>query len=85
VIYYVADALVQWGVMAGFPREQARGIVAAAVSGAGATLTASDLPPSAHQHRVSTPGGTTIRATSELDVRGVRGAVIACMEGGRFA
>lgn len=85
VFYYVADALVQWAVMAGFAREQARSIVAATVVGAGATLTASDLPPSAHQNRLSTPGGTTVRATSELDVQGVRGAIIASMDGGRFA
>ena len=85
VCYYVADALEQWGVLQGLGRAETRQIVAAALAGATRMLTAGARSPAELQHRLCTPGGTTIRTVSELDASGVRGAVIASIDGGRFA
>ena len=84
VIYYVADAMVQWGVMEGFSREQSRAIVAGAIAGASTALNETAVSPNELQSRVTTPGGSTVRSVSELDAQGVRAAVIDCMDGGRY-
>lgn len=84
VTYYVADAMVQWGVMQGFSREQARSIVAGSIAGASKTLSESGATASELQNRLSTPGGSTVRSITELDAQGVRAAVIDCMDGGRY-
>lgn len=85
VFHYVADALEQWGVMHGFSRAESRQIVAAAAMGAAQQLDRGEGSPAELQHRLCTPGGTTIRTVSDLDASGVRGAVIASIDGGRFA
>ena len=85
VVYYIADALEQWGVMHGFNRAESRQIVTAAISGAAEMLESSDETAAELQHRVCTPGGTTIRTVNDLDASGVRGAVIASIDGGRYA
>lgn len=84
VLYYVADAIVAWGVLQGFTRAQAREVVAGTVADAAAMLAANDVPPAELQHQLCTPGGSTIRSMSELDDRGVRGSIIASMDGGRY-
>lgn len=85
VVYYVADAMVQWGVLEGFSRAQARTIVAGAIAGASKVLNETTASPNALQNRVTTPGGSTVKAMTELDAQGVRAAVIECMDGGRYA
>ncbi len=84
VFYYVADAIVAWAVLQGFTRVQAREVVAGTLAGAAAMLAAHDVPPAELQHELCTPGGSTIRSMAELDDRGVRGSIIAGMDGGRY-
>ncbi len=84
VVHYAADAALQWGVLNGLSREESRELVALAVARAGQTLVETRTLPSVQQHRLSTPAGSTIRSMAELDAAGVRGAIITCMDGGRF-
>lgn len=84
VFYYAVDAIMAWGVLQGFSRAQAREVVSGTLAGAAAMLAANDMPPAELQHELCTPGGSTIRSMSELDDRGVRGSIIASMDGGRY-
>lgn len=84
VSYYVADAMLDWAVMQGFSRAEAHQIIAATISGAATMLRTQDVSPADQYHRLSTPGGTTVRTIAELDERAVRAAVIASMDGGRY-
>ncbi len=84
VIYYAADAMVQWGVMHGFSRAEATRMVAQTVAGASRNLSRLDESPVELQNRLCTPGGTTVRAMAELDERATRAAIMACIDGGRF-
>lgn len=76
VTYYLADALVQWGVMQGFSRTQARDIVAKTIHGAAVALNACSDSPAELQNRLTTPGGSTVRTMTELDAKAVRAAII---------
>lgn len=84
VSYYVADAMLDWAVMQGFSRAEAHQIIAATISGAATMLRDPAVSPADQYHRLSTPGGTTVRTIAELDERAVRAAVIASMDGGRY-
>ena len=83
-LYYVLDSLIQWAVMQGFSRPEATALVAQVMASASAAVSAGDQSPVELQNRLCTPGGSTVRSMAELDERGVRAALIACIDGGRF-
>ena len=82
-LYYLAEAMVEGGVAAGFDRAEATAIVRQTLGGAGSLLEASDVPPEALRAAVTSRGGTTAAATAVLDRQDVRRAVVDAIVAGR--
>ncbi|NEA33954.1 pyrroline-5-carboxylate reductase [Streptomyces sp. SID13031] len=80
--YYLAEALIDAGVLIGLPRALASQLVIQTAVGAGAMLRA-DEDPVALRAAVSSPGGMTIAAVHELEKRAVRGAVMSAVQAAR--
>jgi pyrroline-5-carboxylate reductase len=80
--YYLAEALIDAGVLIGLPRALASQLVIQTAVGAGAMLR-SDGDPVALRAAVSSPGGMTIAAVHELENRAVRGAVMSAVQAAR--
>jgi len=82
-VYYLAEALVDAGVMLGMPRRAALDLVTQAVYGAATMLRDSGEHPVILREAVTSPGGTTIAAIRELEKHGVRAAFMAAIEAAR--
>ncbi len=65
-IFLLAETLARAGVEAGLPAELAARLACATVSGAGALIAQSDLPPARLRENVTSPGGTTAAALTVL-------------------
>ena len=78
--YLFLEALIDGGVKAGLPREQARALAIQTLSGAAAMALATGEHPGALKDAVTTPGGTTIAGLEVLERAGVRGAVIGAVD-----
>lgn len=76
-VFYIADALIEAGVLHGLNREDARDMAVQTILGAATLLKETGDHPVVARERVSSPGGTTIAAVRELDERGVRAGIIA--------
>ncbi len=79
---YVAlmvEALMDGGVAAGLPRDLARQLVLATVSGSVQLMVQENLQPAQLKDRVTSPGGTTIAGLAVLEQAAVRGAFIAAV------
>lgn len=76
-VFYLIDAMAEAAVLGGLSREQGLELARRTVAGAGAMAAQSDEHPAVLRERVSSPGGTTMAAVTELDDRGVRAAVVA--------
>lgn len=79
-LFYVADAMVEAGVLLGLQRDVAHRLAVQTIVGAGAMLAETGDTPVQLREKVSSPGGTTITALAELDARAVRAAVVAAMQ-----
>lgn len=82
-VYYLAEALVDAGVMLGMPRGAALDLVTQAVYGAATMLRDSGEHPVILREAVTSPGGTTVAAIRELEKHGVRAAFMAAIEAAR--
>lgn len=78
--YLFLEALIDGGVRAGLPREQARALAIRTLSGAAAMAEATGEHPGALKDAVTTPGGTTIAGLEVLERGAVRGAVIGAVD-----
>lgn len=81
--FYVAEALVEGGVLLGLPRTTASTLAIQTLLGA-ATMLADGLESgeasaTVLRERVCSPGGTTMAAIAELDERAVRAALVAAV------
>ena len=76
-VFYLVDALAEAGVLGGLSREVALELARRTVAGSGAMAADSEEHPAVLRERVSSPGGTTMAAITELDDRAVRAAVVA--------
>ncbi len=65
-VFLMAEALAAAGVEAGLPADLSARLACATVSGAGALIARSDLPPSRLRENVTSPGGTTAAALALL-------------------
>jgi pyrroline-5-carboxylate reductase len=65
-LFLVAEELAAAGVAAGLPPDLAERLARLTVTGAGALLAASPLPPSQLRENVTSPGGTTEAALTIL-------------------
>lgn len=79
-VFYVAEAMIEGGVLLGMPRPQASELVVQTLLGAATMLAETGDHPSLLRERVSSPGGTTIAALRQLDDHRVRAAVVTAME-----
>jgi pyrroline-5-carboxylate reductase len=81
--FYLAEALIDAGVLIGLPRPFAEELVTQTAVGAALMLRDSGSDPVSLRAAVSSPGGMTIAAVREFENRAVRSAVMAAAEAAR--
>jgi pyrroline-5-carboxylate reductase len=75
-VFLVAEALIEAGVLVGFPRDVASRLVVQTLLGS-ATLLAQDASgPAELRAAVTSPGGTTAAGLRELEMHGLRAAIL---------
>ncbi|GAA4835726.1 pyrroline-5-carboxylate reductase [Luteimicrobium xylanilyticum] len=79
-VFYVVDALAEAGVLLGLTRQVALQIATQTVLGAGRLLDETGEHPAILREKVSSPGGTTVRALARLDAGGVRAAFLDALQ-----
>lgn len=85
-VFLAIEALADGGVAAGLPRDKALALAAQTVVGAGRMIFERQADghtlthPATLKDRVTSPGGTTIAGLIELEVGGVRGALIKAVK-----
>ena len=82
-VFYVAEAMIEAGVLLGLPRATSTELVVQTLYGAATMLKETGTHPSILREQVTSPGGTTIAALRLLDDRGVRAAFLSAMEAAR--
>src|SRR5580658_12361 len=82
-VYYLIEAMADAGVLVGMPRQTALELVTQTVYGAATMARDSGEHPVILREAVTSPGGTTIAATRELENHGVRAAFFAAIEAAR--
>ena len=75
-VFYFMDALVEAGVNLGLPRAQSTDIVKALFSGSSKLAEKSDLHLAQLREMVTSPAGSTIRATMHFDRMAMRGNIV---------
>lgn len=79
-VFYVLEALERAALELGFAAADARKLAYATFAGAVKLAEASDAPPATLRAQVTSKGGTTERAVSVLDERGVRESFVAAVK-----
>lgn len=75
-VFYFMDALIEAGVNLGLPRGQSTDIVKALFSGSSKLAEESDLHLAQLREMVTSPAGSTIRATMHFDRMAIRGNIV---------
>jgi len=78
--FLLMDGLAAGGVKMGLAPAAAQQLAAQTLLGAAKIALASDLHPGALRDQVTTPGGTTIAGLHELELGGVRAALMSAVE-----
>jgi pyrroline-5-carboxylate reductase len=78
--FYLVEAMIDAGILLGLPRTLAADLIVQTAIGASIMLRDSGEHPVQLREAVTSPGGTTIAAIRELEVHGVRAALIAAIE-----
>jgi pyrroline-5-carboxylate reductase len=78
--FYLVEAMIDAGILLGLPRALAADLIVQTAIGASVMLRDSGEHPVQLREAVTSPGGTTIAAIRELEVHGVRAALIAAIE-----
>jgi len=78
-VFYVMEALIEAAVALGLPRPSATEMVKGLFSGSARLAQETPLHLSLLREMVTSPAGTTIAATTLLDERAVRGAIISAV------
>jgi len=79
-VYLFLEAMIDGGVRAGLPREQARALAIQTFSGAAAMADTTGEHPGVLKDMVTTPGGTTIAGLEALERGAVRGSIIQAVD-----
>jgi len=78
-VFYVAEAMIDAGVLLGLPRPLARDLTVQTLLGAGTMLARTGEHPTLLREEVTSPGGTTAAAIHALDEAAVRAAFARAM------
>jgi pyrroline-5-carboxylate reductase len=78
--FYLVEAMIDAGILLGLPRTLAAELIVQTAIGSAVMLRDSGEHPVQLREAVTSPGGTTIMAIRELEVHGVRAALIAAIE-----
>ena len=78
--FFLVEAMIDAGILLGLPRALAAELIVQTAVGSAVMLRDSDTHPVVLREAVTSPGGTTIAAIRELEVHGVRAAVLAAIE-----
>jgi pyrroline-5-carboxylate reductase len=78
--FYLVEAMIDAGILLGLPRALAAELIVQTAIGSAVMLRDSGEHPVQLREAVTSPGGTTIMAIRELEVHGVRAALIAAIE-----
>jgi pyrroline-5-carboxylate reductase len=79
-VFYVAEAMIEAGVLLGLPRATSTELVVQTLYGAATMLKETGTHPSILREQVTSPGGTTVAALRLLDDQRVRAAFVSAME-----
>jgi len=78
--FYLVEAMIDAGILLGLPRALAAELIVQTAVGAATMLRDSGEHPVQLREAVTSPGGTTIAAIRELEIHGVRAALLAAIE-----
>jgi pyrroline-5-carboxylate reductase len=78
--FYLVEAMIDAGILLGLPRTLAAELIVQTAVGSATMLRDSGEHPVQLREAVTSPGGTTIAAIRELEVHGVRAALLAAIE-----
>ncbi len=78
--FYLVEAMIDAGILLGLPRALAAELIVQTAVGSAMMLRDSGEHPVQLREAVTSPGGTTIAAIRELEVHGVRAALLAAIE-----
>jgi pyrroline-5-carboxylate reductase len=81
--YFLVEAMTDAGILLGIPRAVAADLLVQTALGAAVMLRDSGEHPVKLREAVTSPAGTTINAIRELEIHGVRAALIAAIEAAR--
>ena len=79
-VYMLIEAMMQYGVQAGIPRDTALEMAAQSVLGSALMVLSTGEHPSVLRDAVCSPGGTTIDAVCVLEEKGFKSAAIEAMK-----
>jgi pyrroline-5-carboxylate reductase len=78
--FYLVEAMIDAGILLGLPRTLAAELIVQTAIGSAKMLRDTGEHPVQLREAVTSPGGTTIAAIRELEVHGVRAALLAAIE-----
>jgi pyrroline-5-carboxylate reductase len=81
--FFLVEAMIDAGILLGLPRALAAELIVQTAIGSAVMLRDSGEHPVQLREAVTSPAGTTISAIRELEVHGVRAAMIAAIEAAR--
>ena len=81
--FFLVEAMIDAGILLGLPRTVAADLIVQTALGSAVMLRDSGEHPVQLREAVTSPGGTTIAAIRELEVHGVRAALLAAIEAAR--
>jgi len=81
--FYLVEAMTDAGILLGLPRQVAHDLIVQTAVGSALLLRESGEHPVTLREAVTSPAGTTISAVRELEVHGVRAAMLAALEAAR--
>jgi len=82
-IFYMAEAMIEAGVLLGLPRATSTELVVQTLLGAAVMLRETGEHPTVLRENVSSPAGTTVAAIRQLDEHKVRAALVSAIEAAR--
>jgi pyrroline-5-carboxylate reductase len=78
--FFLVEAMIDAGILLGLPRALAAELIVQTAIGSAVMLRDSGEHPVQLREAVTSPGGTTIAAIRELEIHGVRAALLAAIE-----